>query len=195
MDNHIHMLIEEGREPISNIIKRIGSRYVFWFNWKYSRNGHLFQDRFRSEPVESDEYFKTALLYIYKNPVRAGLCSKPVDYQWSSRSSHGKGELIDDKKLHDIVSIKEIKEGEQIETGEALLEQKIGRRQVISDDAAFELMKSICNINSATEFQEIGRKQQQRTLNELRKHGVSIRQFARLSGLSKGICERMSRLL
>ena len=38
--------------------KRIASSYVYWYNWKYKRNGHLFQDRFKSEPVE-DEWVDT----------------------------------------------------------------------------------------------------------------------------------------
>ena len=73
MENHLHLLMKEGAEPLSQVFKRIGARYVYWFNLKYERCGHLFQDRFRSEPVETDEYFLMALVYIYQNPVKAGL--------------------------------------------------------------------------------------------------------------------------
>lgn len=48
MSNHIHMLVRETEEFISNTIKRIRSSYVFWYNKKYERCGHLFQERFRS---------------------------------------------------------------------------------------------------------------------------------------------------
>ena len=72
MGNHLHLLIQEGKEPLEQIFKRIGVRHVYWFNWKYKRSGHLFQDRFKSEPVQDDAYFLTVLRYIYQNPVKAG---------------------------------------------------------------------------------------------------------------------------
>lgn len=84
MGNHLHLLIREGKEPLEMIFKRIGARYVFWYNWKYKRSGHLFQDRFKSEPVDNDIYFLTVLRYIYQNPVKAGLCKKAEKYPWSS---------------------------------------------------------------------------------------------------------------
>ena len=45
MSNHIHLLIEEGEEALAKIIKRICNRYVYWYNHKYDRIGHLFQRR------------------------------------------------------------------------------------------------------------------------------------------------------
>ena len=59
MSNHVHLLLKVEKEDIDLIIKRIASSYVYWYNWKYKRNGHLFQDRFKSEPVENDSYFLT----------------------------------------------------------------------------------------------------------------------------------------
>ena len=53
MDNHIHLLIREQDESISKIIKRISSSYVYWYNRKYDRCGHLFQERYKSESVET----------------------------------------------------------------------------------------------------------------------------------------------
>jgi len=52
MPNHVHLLIREGSEDLGKAFQRIGSRYAYWFNKKYERCGHLFQDRFKSEPVE-----------------------------------------------------------------------------------------------------------------------------------------------
>lgn len=75
MSNHIHILIKAEKEEPNLIMKRIACSYVYWYNSKYYRNGHLFQDRFRSEPVETDEYFLTVLRYIHQNPIKA----KPVD--------------------------------------------------------------------------------------------------------------------
>ena len=76
MNNHVHLLIREREESISDVVKRIGVSYVRYYNDKYERNGPLFQDRFRSEPVNTIEYFMTLLRYIHQNPVKSGLVSE-----------------------------------------------------------------------------------------------------------------------
>lgn len=43
--NHIHLLVQEQKEEIEIMMRRIGASYVYWYNWKYGRCGHLFQDR------------------------------------------------------------------------------------------------------------------------------------------------------
>ncbi len=66
MGNHVHILLKEGKEDLTLILKRIAGSYVYWYNWKYRRIGHLFQDRFKSEPVDDDGYFLTVLRYIHQ---------------------------------------------------------------------------------------------------------------------------------
>ncbi len=96
MGNHFHLLIKEGSEMIGNTIRRIVTSYVFWYNWQYSRKGHLFQDRYKSEPVEDDSYFLTALRYIHQNPLKAGLVENIDAYKWSSyREYLGQPFLVD----------------------------------------------------------------------------------------------------
>jgi len=86
MDNHVHLLIKEKREPINRAMKRIGVSYAYYFNKKYRRVGHLFQDRYRSEAVEKETYLLAAVRYIHNNPVIAGLVKRAGDYPWSSYS-------------------------------------------------------------------------------------------------------------
>ncbi|ATW26523.1 transposase [Candidatus Formimonas warabiya] len=84
MDNHVHLLINEGRDEISRIMKRINVSYVYYFNKKYNRTGHLFQDRFKSEIIETDSYLLAAARYIHRNPLKAGITQKISQYRWSS---------------------------------------------------------------------------------------------------------------
>ncbi|MGS0746006.1 transposase [Syntrophomonas erecta subsp. sporosyntropha] len=84
INNHVHLLVKENKESISITIKRISGSYVLWYNKKYSRCGHLFQERFRSEAVETDAYFLTVLRYIHQNPVKAGIAKEARFYRWSS---------------------------------------------------------------------------------------------------------------
>ena len=84
MTNHVHLLVKEESDDIATLIKRVGGAYAQYYNLKYERVGHLFQDRFKSEPVESDAYFITLLRYIHQNPVAAGLTKDVISYEWSS---------------------------------------------------------------------------------------------------------------
>lgn len=54
-----------------------------YFNRKYDRVGTLFQDRFKSEPIDTDSYLMTVVRYIHQNPVKAGI-SRTCEYRWSS---------------------------------------------------------------------------------------------------------------
>lgn len=83
MDNHIHILIGESEE-LGKSIKRFTVGYVQWHNSKYGRTGHLFSNRYLSEPVESENYLLTVLRYIHQNPVKAGMVKQIGDYPWSS---------------------------------------------------------------------------------------------------------------
>lgn len=84
MKNHVHLLIKEEGEPLSRTMKRIGVSYSYYFNKRYDRVGHLFQGRFRSENIETDDYLLSCIRYIHNNPVAAGLVPEPSQYPWSS---------------------------------------------------------------------------------------------------------------
>lgn len=84
MTNHIHLMVDQGCSTIGQVMKLINTTYAQYFNHKYQRTGHLFQDRFKSEPIENDQYLFAAIRYIHNNPVKAGICRSPIDYRWSS---------------------------------------------------------------------------------------------------------------
>ena len=70
MGNHVHILLKEGKEDLGVTMRRIGASYVYWYNWKYERVGHLFQDRYKSEVVETEKYLLAVLRYIHQNPLK-----------------------------------------------------------------------------------------------------------------------------
>lgn len=88
MDNHVHLLVRESPEGLATMMKRINASYAYYFNQKNQRVGHLFQDRFKSEPIEDDRYLLTVIRYIHNNPFKAGLVEKPEQYRWSSYTSY-----------------------------------------------------------------------------------------------------------
>ena len=88
MDNHVHLLVREGLEGLATIMKRINASYAYYFNQKNHRVGHLFQDRFKSEPINDERYLLAAVRYIHNNPVKAGIVEKPGQYKWSSYNTY-----------------------------------------------------------------------------------------------------------
>ena len=88
MDNHVHLLLQEVDQDISMSIKRVSGRYAQWYNNKYERCGHLFQERFRSEVVENDAYFLTVLRYIHQNPIQIGMSEHINNIYWTSYSEY-----------------------------------------------------------------------------------------------------------
>ncbi len=84
MGNHVHLLLREVNEPVHQIMKRVGIRYVSYYNQKYKRSGHLFQDRFKSVPVEDERALLATYRYIALNPVKARITVQAGKYEWCS---------------------------------------------------------------------------------------------------------------
>ena len=84
MDNHYHLVVETPKPDLSAAMHRLNSAYAHWFNDVHEVEGHLFERRFRSTLVVTEGHAIQAARYIPLNPVRAGLCSRPEQYRWSS---------------------------------------------------------------------------------------------------------------
>ena len=106
MDTHVHLVICEKNDSISRIMKRIAVSYAYYYNNKNKRVGHVFQDRFKSENIENETYLLSAVRYVHKNPVKAGLCSAEA-YKWSSMSLYLNFEA-GLKKLPEIKNVLEL---------------------------------------------------------------------------------------
>jgi REP element-mobilizing transposase RayT len=84
MSNHFHLLLETGDIHVGKFMKSLSSKYAMQYNHRYSYKGHVFEDRYKSCIVETDEYFLQTSRYIHLNPVKAGMVEHPEDYAWSS---------------------------------------------------------------------------------------------------------------
>ncbi len=85
MPNHFHLLIKQLTNlSISKLIARVCTSYSVYFNKKYERVGHVFQDQYKAVLVEHDSYLTWLSAYIHENPKVAGLVSNLEDYTWSS---------------------------------------------------------------------------------------------------------------
>ncbi|MBP1926363.1 REP element-mobilizing transposase RayT [Sedimentibacter acidaminivorans] len=107
MDNHLHLLIKADEDKLETLMKKLNIKYAIYYNKIEKRYGHVFQDRFRSEAVESDKYLLGALRYIHNNPVKAGLTKNILDYPWSSAKDYSNmySEIVIDKYIKEIANL------------------------------------------------------------------------------------------
>src|SRR3954454_1815211 len=86
--NHYHLVLETPRPTLGDAMRDINGRYAQLFNERRKTGGgRLFEDRFGSKPVQTDEQFAQLLRYVARNPVAAGLCASPSDWKWSSHAA------------------------------------------------------------------------------------------------------------
>jgi putative transposase len=84
MPNHYHLVIATPEPDLSIGMKWLNGTYAQAFNHRHALDGHVFQGRFYSVPVEGDWHLLELSRYLALNPVRAGLCRHPSDWIWSS---------------------------------------------------------------------------------------------------------------
>ncbi len=195
MDNHIHIIIKEGIEELAITMKRIGVSFVSYYNCKYGTTGHLFQDRFRSEVVESNEYLITVIRYIHKNPVKARLVKLPLDWKWSSCSgyygekSYPQG-LLDSELILGLfseekeVAIERFREFNEEDNEDKCLDDVIIRR-LRDEEVRVEIEKIISGVNIA-QIKSLPKVQRDKIIRNAKCiEGVTQRQLARILGVSQ----------
>ena len=194
MPNHIHLLMEPaGDEPLEIIFKRIGSRYAVWYNRKYQRVGHLFQDRFRSENVETDMYYRTVLRYILQNPMKAGMEKRPGTYRWSSYLAYEKGSglLTDTDYAEKMFGGRDalIEFVNENNNDEAMDDTETHWR--MTDEEAEALIREITGCKSVEEIREMEKKKRDKCITEMYMNELSINQISKLLGMTRSYIQRI----
>lgn len=95
MPNHVHLVVVPSeQQSLSTCLARTHRKYALQINERYGWRGHLWQERFYSFVMDEPHLF-AAVRYTELNPVRAGLCTRPEGWRWSSARAHLNAE--DDK--------------------------------------------------------------------------------------------------
>lgn len=198
MGNHIHLLLKEGNESISITMKRIGVSFVSYYNWKYKTTGHLFQDRFKSEKVETGRYLVTVVRYIHQNPLKAGIVDRLDEWKWSSclgyySKNFCSVNLLDREFILNLfstdlkIAIDKFKEfNERINNDQCLDDDYLKRR--LTDDEARKLLIEVLGKVEIAQVKSLPRWQRNEILARVKKiNGLSQRQAARILGISPNL--------
>jgi len=87
MSNHYHLVLRP-------LVNGEMSRFMGWVNGTHTMRyhahyhtggmGHVYQQRFKSFPIQDDEHFFVVCRYVERNALRAGLVSDAQDWKWGS---------------------------------------------------------------------------------------------------------------
>lgn len=87
MDNHVHLLVQTPKPDLSQGVMTVHGDYARHINRITGHVGHAFDDRYGSTRARSSGDVMYIASYIALNPVRAGMCSRPEQYRWSSHAA------------------------------------------------------------------------------------------------------------
>lgn len=205
MPNHVHLEIKDESQRVSQIIHSIATSYANYFNRKYRRVGHLFENRFQSKNVENTYYMLNLVRYIHQNPIKAGI-SKMEKYKWSSYLEYFEEENL--KKEDRIVDTNEVLEIFSPEKEQAkkqffqynrksfefqesaeLLEYEIKKR--LTDEEVIYFIKEKLGIYNIQEIQKYNIDYRDEIIQKIRRfQGVTQPQMARILGINIRMIQR-----
>ncbi len=200
MDNHIHLLLHSSEEHLASFFQSLGTRFVRWYNTKYSRSGHLFQDRYYSIPVIKEQQYLATLTYIHNNPVKSALCRYPSEYRWSSFNAfYGqKNPLVDTSFSYNVAGSKDLllqyfsSASAPFDDAQVIpaLEKS---RQFMPDNDALDVFKEVTELSSTSDVVRLPKRLRNRYISILHAKGLTQKQIARLMDVSISTVKRNSK--
>ena len=181
MSNHVHLLMFDENGAYAQAIKKIAVSYAAYYNKKYDRVGHVFQDRFRSEPVKDERYLLSVARYIYRNPEKAGICpAREYPYTFVQKNDGIlTGYFSSEEELTAFLETDDTERHLEYDTGGSL-----------SDAEAAELLRTITGSDDPQYVQRLDRAGRDTLLLQLKKLGLTVRQISRLTGVNRNVVQR-----
>ncbi len=201
MDNHIHILLNSAPHILSRFFQSLETKFVRWYNNKYKRSGHLFQDRFHSSVVDNNSAFLSVLFYIHNNPVKAKLCRFQSEYRWSSVNAYyGQKNLLvntafaygitgSKKALHSFFSTHSTESDDTL-----YINDHKENRFFITDEKALAIFKSVTDLPSTSAVAYIIKTKRDEFVRVLKEKGLTTKQVARVMDISETTVKRLCRM-
>ena len=195
MPNHAHLLLKEKNETISNAIGSILNSFAYWYNHRYNRIGHIFQDRFKSKPVEDDIYFLRVMRYIHRNPLDGNLCGRMEDYPYSSYAYYFTGDRYKDGDLILNLMKKEDFKQYHFEKDDENDFLNMNTPNELMHEDIINLVKGTGLVQSLSEVNKLSREHRTKVIQTLLQAGVSYRKINEVTGVSLSVIRAISKEL
>lgn len=205
MPNHIHLEIKDESQELSQIIHSMATSYAIYFNKKYQRVGHVFENRFQSKNVENSYYILNLVRYIHQNPIKAGI-AKMEEYKWSSYSEYfEKTKVKEDNKLVDTERILEMFSTEKEQGRKEFFEfntksikfqdsaefLEYEMKNKLTDEEVIYFIKEELKIYNIQEIQKYNKNYRNQIIQKIKKiQGVTQPQIARVLGITLRMVQR-----
>jgi putative transposase len=126
MTNHVHIIATgHHAKSVAGMMQSLGRRYVRFINLVYERTGTLWEGRFKSGLIDSEDYLLACYRYVELNPLRAGMVDHPARYPWSSYHHNARGKYNDLVSPHDVYQSLAKTDTQRLSRYSALFEQDI----------------------------------------------------------------------
>jgi len=189
MSNHVHIVMKEKNQgDISLIMKRILTKYARWYNIKYGRSGALIANRYKSVPVEIDEYFLNLIRYIHQNPIKAGIAIKCEDYLYSSYNEYLNNDEITDTDF--LLQMIDRNEFEKYHFETEKMNFRVTDSKKKTDEEVLLFLKKYHKIENPHEISKLPKSERNKILATLKKN-YPVRQLQRLTGISRGVITKV----
>lgn len=194
MDNHVHLVVEDQAQHLGVAVGSLLGAYAKYFNQKTGHVGSVFQPRFFSEAIDTDDYLLATVRYVHINPAKAGICPAS-DYRWSSYREYAEGS---GSSLCSTAVVLDMLQGPNgfVELCAGGQPSDIGFEGVVklSSDEALEVANGIaasfgCADASAVKALPAARRNE--VIAALRGNGLTIKQIERLTGIGTGVIARV----
>lgn len=195
MSNHVHILVHAPIDCLAIMMKHLLSNYAERFNAKSERTGHLFQERYKSEPVDSESYLLNVIRYIHQNPELAGLDATDA-YAWSSYHEYLQNPHLCATAfpLSVFGGVKSFVAFHQIQEEKSRcldVDNASARNRAMPDDVALGVASAALDGFPVNDVKTLSPTERNEKLRALRCSGLSIRQIERLTGIGRGIVSRV----
>lgn len=202
MDNHVHLLVNSHKESMIQALKWINIKFAGMYNFKYERVGHVFQDRFKSEVINSEDHLLRVMRYIHNNPVKAKIVTNILSYKWSSYGNYlgREDKIINDQNKELIMaqfsnSMNQFEEfhfenelDEFLEIKEDLVRQREERGQ--------EIINKLCQKYKVKQINELSNNKsilEEIIIELLKKSNLTHRRIGEITGTTRGLVHSISK--
>lgn len=189
MGNHVHLLLEDPEFELSKAMQKLLSSYARYYNTRTGHVGHVFQERFSSEPIEEESHLIEAVRYIHDNPEKAGMCPAR-EYPWSSYHEY----LSETPEYVDMTTVSDL-----IGTGRSFdwfmsnyqepRARSAGVRvsRAMPDDELLAVARQVLGRTSPQDVKMLDKARRNGAIRALLNAGLSIRQVERITGVGRGV--------
>lgn len=188
MSNHVHLLLEDPEDCLGEVMRSVLAGYAQRFNRCGDHIGHVFQQRFKSQPVETEGYLLQATRYIHDNPAKAGVCPA-WSYPWSSYHEYVGVPGVADTSL--VLGMCGGVEGfVEFSASEDGGDYRFVGRTRLSDAEARQRASQILGEIAPADLKALERGRRNALLFELKDAELSVSQIQRLTGIGRNVIVR-----